>query len=96
MFIAVEKDGPLGQDVYKPIMVGVYYYGAEDQHRALELRDFAVRNIVTWRRQNYYQGHEGMGEISVPPYQAAAEQHRIDTEEPFTPCITDDLPESLF
>jgi exodeoxyribonuclease VIII len=96
VFIAVEKDGPLGQDVYKPIMVGVYYYRAEDQHRALELRDFAVRNIVTWRRQNYYPGHEGMGEISVPPYQAAAEQHRIDTEEPFTPCITDDLPESLF
>ncbi|MFQ2052064.1 PD-(D/E)XK nuclease-like domain-containing protein [Aeromonas veronii] len=102
VFIAVEKDGPLGHDVYKPIMVGVYFYGQEDRRRGLELRDMAVRNIVTWRKANYYPGHDGMGEINVPQYQAAAERHRINNEEPFTPTVishepvAEELPDSLF
>nr|WP_305121637.1 PD-(D/E)XK nuclease-like domain-containing protein [Aeromonas sp. SG16] len=102
IFIAVEKDGPLGQDVYKPIMVGVYYYGQEDRRRGLELRDMALRNIITWRERDYYPGHDGMGEIAVPPYQAAAERHRIDLEEPFVPTLVEaqepaeELPANLF
>lgn len=102
VFIAVEKDGPLGHDVYKPIMVGVYFYGQQDRRRGLELRDMAVRNIVTWRKANYYPGHDGMGEIVVPPYQAAAERHRIDLEEPFIRTLVEaqepaeELPANLF
>lgn len=102
VFIAVEKDGPLGQDVYKPIMVGVYYYGQEDRRRGLELRDMALRNIITWRELDYYPGHDGMGEIAVPPYQAAAERHRINLEEPFIPTLVEaqepaeELPANLF
>ncbi|WP_421180382.1 PD-(D/E)XK nuclease-like domain-containing protein [Aeromonas enteropelogenes] len=106
VFIAVEKDGPLGQDVYKPIMVGVYFYGQEDKRRALELRDMAVRDIVTWRNRNYYPGHDGMGEIAVPPYQSNAERHRINNEEPFIPApasnqaqvelLVEELPDTLF
>ncbi|KAL8195943.1 UNVERIFIED_CONTAM: hypothetical protein K2H54_000295 [Gekko kuhli] len=76
VFIAVEKDGPLGQDVYKPIMVGVYYFGSEDQHRALELRDLAVRNIVTWRRQNYYPGHEAL-QWGMNPFPVAQKTHLV-------------------
>lgn len=80
VFIAVEKDGPLGRDVYKPILVGVYFYNINDRQRGLELRDMAVRNIVRWRNDDYYPGHDGVAEISVPPYQSASERKVLNDE----------------
>ncbi|MFR9719914.1 PD-(D/E)XK nuclease-like domain-containing protein [Aeromonas diversa] len=100
VFIAVEKDGPLGRDVYKPILVGVYYYGQDDQRRALELRDMAVRNIVRWERDQYWPGHDGMGEIAVPTYQANAERNTLHEDESgiqaAPPQVQEALPDSLF
>ncbi|HHQ4757419.1 PD-(D/E)XK nuclease-like domain-containing protein [Aeromonas sp. V90_14] len=81
VFVAVEKDGPLGRDVFKPILVGVYYYGQDDQRRALELRNMAVRNVVRWSQDNYWPGHDGMGEIIVPTYQANAERSSLNEDE---------------
>ncbi|MFM4743948.1 PD-(D/E)XK nuclease-like domain-containing protein [Aeromonas dhakensis] len=81
VFVAVEKDGPLGRDVFKPILVGVYYYGQDDQRRAIELRDMAVRNVVRWSQDNYWPGHDGMGEIIVPTYQANAERSTLNEDE---------------
>ncbi len=81
VFIAVEKDGPLGRDVFKPILVGVYYYGQDDQRRALELRNMAVRNVVRWSQDNYWPGHDGMGEIVVPSFQANAERLALNEDE---------------
>ncbi|HHQ4529506.1 TPA: PD-(D/E)XK nuclease-like domain-containing protein [Aeromonas hydrophila] len=81
VFIAVEKDGPLGRDVFKPILVGVYYYGQDDQRRALELRNMAVRNVVRWSKDNYWPGHDGMGEIIVPSFQANAERNTLNEDE---------------
>ncbi|AKA17266.1 PD-(D/E)XK nuclease-like domain-containing protein [Aeromonas hydrophila] len=81
VFVAVEKDGPLGRDVFKPILVGVYYYGQDDQRRALELRNMAVRNVVRWSQDNYWPGHDGMGEIIVPTYQANAERSTLNEDE---------------
>ncbi|MGY3886933.1 PD-(D/E)XK nuclease-like domain-containing protein [Aeromonas aquatica] len=81
VFIAVEKDGPLGRDVFKPILVGVYYYGQDDQRRALELRNMAVRNVVRWSQDNYWPGHDGMGEIVVPSFQANAERNTLNEDE---------------
>lgn len=104
IFIAVEKDGPLGRDVYKPILVGVYYYGQDDQRRALELRDMAVRNIIRWERDHYWPGHDGMGEIAVPVYQANAERNTLHEDESGIQATTDQepgllqeaLPDNLF
>lgn len=81
VFVAVEKDGPLGRDVFKPILVGVYYYGQDDQRRALELRNMAVRNVVRWNQDNYWPGHDGIGEIIVPTYQANAERSTLNEDE---------------
>ncbi|MGL5948763.1 MAG: PD-(D/E)XK nuclease-like domain-containing protein, partial [Aeromonas sp.] len=98
MFVAVEKDGVLGKDPSKPIMVGVYFYNAEDVERGLSLRDLAVRNVVSWQRENYFPGHDGMSEISVPAYQAKAETQRLEQQAPFHVMAEDDieLPESIF
>ncbi len=104
VFIAVEKDGPLGRDVFKPILVGVYYYGQDDQRRALELRNMAVRNVVRWSQDNYWPGHDGMGEIVVPSFQANAERLALNEDESgivFTQSTDagrplDALPDSLF
>ncbi|QWK93491.1 hypothetical protein JV210_07625, partial [Plesiomonas shigelloides] len=108
-FIAVEKDGPLGKDVFKPILVGVYYYSLSDRERGLELRDMAVRNVVRWRQADYYPGHDGVTEISVPAYQVAAEERKLLNDEGLTPPANDEtqaielledelpsLPENLF
>lgn len=108
-FIAVEKDGPLGKDVFKPILVGVYYYSIADRERGLELRDMAVRNVVRWRQADYYPGHDGVTEISVPAYQVAAEERKLLNDEGLTPPANDEtqaiefyedelpsLPENLF
>lgn len=104
VFVAVEKDGPLGRDVFKPILVGVYYYGQEDQRRAIELRDMAVRNVVRWSQDNYWPGHDGMGEIIVPTYQANAERSTLNEDEsglsptqvPDVEQQLDALPDNLF
>lgn len=104
VFVAVEKDGPLGRDVFKPILVGVYYYGQDDQRRAIELRDMAVRNVVRWSQDNYWPGHDGMGEIIVPTYQANAERSTLNEDESgitFTQVTDveqplDVLPDNLF
>lgn len=87
VFIAIEKDGPLGQDVFKPILVGVYYYSQDDQRRALQLRDLAVRHVVRWRKENYWPGHDGMAEITVPPFQANAERHALGEEDALAASI---------
>lgn len=104
VFVAVEKDGPLGRDVFKPILVGVYYYGQDDQRRAIELRDMAVRNVVRWSQDNYWPGHDGMGEIIVPTYQANAERSTLNEDEsglsptqvPDVEQPLDALPDNLF
>ncbi|MFC5707582.1 PD-(D/E)XK nuclease-like domain-containing protein [Aeromonas eucrenophila] len=104
VFVAVEKDGPLGRDVFKPILVGVYYYGQDDQRRAIELRNMAVRNVVRWSQDNYWPGHDGMGEIIVPTYQANAERSTLNEDESgitFTQVTDveqplDTLPDNLF
>ncbi|KAB7710967.1 hypothetical protein GBN32_10135 [Plesiomonas shigelloides] len=109
VFIAVEKDGPLGKDVFKPILVGVYYYSIADRERGLELRDMAVRNVVRWRQADYYPGHDGVIEISVPTYQIAAEERKLLNDEGINPPANDEtqaiepleddtlsLPENLF
>ena len=104
VFVAVEKDGPLGRDVFKPILVGVYYYGQDDQRRAIELRNMAVRNVVRWSQDNYWPGHDGMGEIIVPTYQTNAERSTLNEDESgitFTQVTDveqplDTLPDNLF
>ncbi|QOH78630.1 PD-(D/E)XK nuclease-like domain-containing protein [Plesiomonas shigelloides] len=90
VFIAVEKDGPLGKDVFKPILVGVYYYSIADRERGLELRDMAVRNVVRWRQADYYPGHDGVAEISVPAFQVAAEERKLLNDEGITPPANDE------
>ncbi len=95
---------PLGRDVFKPILVGVYYYGQDDQRRALELRNMAVRNVVRWSQDNYWPGHDGMGEIVVPSFQANAERLALNEDESgiaLTQSIDagrplDALPDTLF
>ncbi|WP_279473927.1 hypothetical protein [Aeromonas caviae] len=90
--------------MFKPILVGVYYYGQDDQRRALELRNMAVRNVVRWSQDNYWPGHDGMGEIVVPSFQANAERLALNEDESgiaLTQSIDagrplDALPDTLF
>lgn len=97
VFIAVEKDAPLGAEAYKPVMVGVYHYKEEDRERGLVLRDMAVRNIIKWRNDDYYPGYDGINEISVPTYQANREKYEIDNFDwSVAPAPQDEFNDNLF
>lgn len=97
VFIAVEKDAPLGSDAYRPVMVGVYYYEEEDRQRGLALRDMAVSNIIKWRNDGYYPGYDGINKISVPTYQANREKLEIDSYDwPSLPAPEAEFNDNLF
>lgn len=78
VFIAIQKDAPLGQEAFKPVLVGVYHYKDEDRTRGLALRDLGLTSILRWRAAGYWPGYDGIHEIEVPQYQANREKALID------------------
>lgn len=78
VFIAIQKDAPLGQEAFKPVLVGVYHYKEEDRDRGLALRDLGLTSILRWRAAGYWPGYDGIHEIAVPRFQAEREKALID------------------
>jgi len=94
IFIAVQKDAPLGQEAFKPVLVGVYHYQEEDRERALALRDLGISSIVRWRAANYWPGYDGIHQIAVPLFQAAREKALIDDFD-WSPLASDEQQDAI-